>query len=335
MCFSGGASAAGGCRSRREFCFGGASRVCCSCWFCCWWSAVGRAACCGAVAVLAARWCVAFGVVLGRFSRSCVVLAALVSWLVSVSALVVGPSVVSVPGCFLGAGSVVAVALGFLVPVVLVGVVAVLCRACAALRSLGRSGLAGVAGRASRAGVCPVSRFSGSLFLRRCPFFGGERRQMRLPPQKRGYRRRNAANAAQRASNATQRASNAAQRASNAAQRASNAAQRASNAAQRGSRRKKPPPITPRPLSPPRGKREREAYGHRCGGDGGRPTGKNGFRPFPPIITGGQAPIFPDLKALWISDGGKIALRRWGVDFARSRPRRNGRKPKKRKEKKP
>ena len=170
--------------------FGGASRVCCSCWFCCWWSAVGRAACCGAVAVLAARWCVAFGVVLGRFSRPRVVLAALVPWLVSVPALVVGPSVVSVPGCFLGAWSVVAVALGFLVPVVLVGVVAVLCRSCAAFRSLGRSGLAGVAGCASRAGVCPVSRsFPALFFLRRCPFFGGERRQMRLPPQKCGYRR--------------------------------------------------------------------------------------------------------------------------------------------------
>ena len=91
----------------------------------------------------------------------------------------------------------------------------------------------------------------------------------------------------------------------------------------------KPPPITPPALFPPRGERgSEEPTAHRSGGDGGRPTGKFGFRPFPPIITGGQAPIFPDLKALWISDGGKIALRRWGVDFARSRSRRNGRKQK-------
>ena len=174
-----------------SLCFGGASRVCCSCWFCCWWSAVGRAACCGAVAVLAARWCVAFGVVLGRFSRACVVSAALVPWLVSVSALVVGPSVVSVPGCFLGAWSVVAVALGFLVPVVLVGVVAVLCRACAAFRSLGRSGLACVAGRASRAGVCPVSRFPAHFFCGAALFLAAN-------AAKCGFRRRNAAPAANR-----------------------------------------------------------------------------------------------------------------------------------------
>ena len=182
-----------------SLCFGGASRVCCSCWFCCWWSAVGRAACCGAVAVLAARWCVAVVVVLGRFSRPCVVSAALVPWLVPLPALAAGPSVVPVPGCFLGAGSVVAVALGFLVPVVVVGVVAVLFRVAApVVRAVGRSGLACVAWCASRAGVRPVSRSFPAHFFRRCPFFGGERRQMRLPPQKCGYRRRNAATAANR-----------------------------------------------------------------------------------------------------------------------------------------
>lgn len=137
--------------------FGGASRVVCR-WFCCCWSAVGCAVGCGAVAVLASWWCVAFAVVLGRFSCSCVVSAALVPWLVSVSALVVGSSVVSVPCCFLGVGSVVAVALCFLVPVVLVGVVCVLLRACAVFRSLGCSGLACLAWCASRAGFCPVSR---------------------------------------------------------------------------------------------------------------------------------------------------------------------------------
>ena len=137
--------------------FGGASRVVCR-WFCCCWSAVGCAVGCGAVAVLASRWCVAFVVVLGRFSCSCVVSAALVPWLVSVSALVVGSSVVSVPCCFLGVGSVVAVALCFLGPVVVVGVVCVLLRACAVLGSVGCSGLACLAWCASRAGFCPVSR---------------------------------------------------------------------------------------------------------------------------------------------------------------------------------
>ena len=257
--------------------FGGASRVCCSCWFCCWWSAVGRAACCGAVAVLAARWCVAFGVVLGRFSRPCVVSAALVPWLVSVPALVVGPPVVSVPGCFLGAGSVVAVALGFLVPVVVVGVVAVLFRVAApVVRAVGRSGLAGVAGCASRAGVRPVSRsFPALFFLRRCPFLAataakcGSRRKMRLPPQKRGYRRKmrlqsqSVGAAISRPNPTTPEAS----------------------------------PNHPPPSFPHQGERGgAEPPAHRCGGDGGRPTGKFGFRPFPPIITGGQAPIFPTLE---------------------------------------
>ena len=172
----------------------------------------------------------------------------------------------------------------------------------------------GAFGACVRGGAClsrrglPREPVSGSLFLRRCPFFGGDRRQMRLPPQKRGYRRRNAATIA-----------------------ICRGGYQPPESDHAGSLSPNHPP----PSFPTRGKREHEASGHRCGGDGGRPTGKNGFRPFPPIITGGQAPIFPDLKALWISDGGKIALRRWGVDFARSRPRRNGRKPKKRKEKKP
>ena len=275
MCFSGGASAAGGCRSRREFCFGGASRVRCSCWFCCWWSAVGRAACCGALAVLAARWCVAFVVVLGRFSRSCVVSAALVPWLVSVSALVVGSSVVSVPGCFLGVGSVVAVALCFLVPVVVVGVVALLSRVAAAVvRSLGRSGLACVARCASRAGVCPVSRLIRLTFFAALPFFCVSAVLLAANAAKCGYRRRNAAAAAET----------------------------------RLPPQEAPPPITPRPLSP-KGKEGARSLRPPLRRGRGPLDWKIGFRPFPPIITGGQAPIFPDLKAISISDGGKIAWR--------------------------
>ena len=209
MCFSGGASAAGGCRSRRESLRWGCFPCCLSL----------------VLLLLVWRWLLRL---LWRSGRSCgVVVRGVRCRLGAVFPVLRGAcrsGVVAGVGVCSGGWAVRGFRAGLLLgrwvccrrgswlpcPGGLGRrgrcVLSVLCRLSflGAFRACGRGGVC-----LSRRGLPREPVYPAHFFLRRCPFFGGYRRQnaataakygyrrkIRLPPQKCGYRRRNAATAA-------------------------------------------------------------------------------------------------------------------------------------------